>query len=265
MNLLRPILYFLLRLYSWPFQFPIILKLTFQKLRRKAFWNYYDSVFLNDYPHIRRACELIKNQENIVVFDIGGGQGTTLKLFAAELPHARIELFEPISSNFEIIQGQFGQNAMIKLHQLALGCEEGEAVIHVADRVTSSSLLDLNPNAHAEGSYLAGALKPAREEKIQVKRVEAFLDKHSKIDLMKLDVQGFELNVLKGAGEALKKVKYIILEVSNHDGYSGAPLYHEIDAWMREHGFELADLFPGIKESGFLKEWDCIYLNSKWK
>ncbi|TNE78345.1 MAG: FkbM family methyltransferase [Bacteroidetes bacterium] len=265
MNILRPILYFLIRLYSWPFRFPMVLKVTFQKLRRDTFWNYYDNVFLLDYPHIKRACSLIKSEKNPIVFDIGGGQGTTLKLFREELPHAQVELFEPISSNFKIIKDQFGGNKGIKLNQLALGHEEGETTIHIADRVTSSSLLELNPEAHEKGSYLADALKPVREESIQVKRVESFIKQYEKIHLMKLDVQGFELNVLKGAGEELKKVKYIIMEVSNHDGYSGAPLYHEIDAWMRENNFELADLFPGIKESGFLKEWDCIFLNKLWK
>lgn len=256
MNLIKGPLFFLIRLYTLPLRIPILMQLSFQKVLRKQFWRYYDTVFLNDYPHIRRACNLLADTKSPVIFDIGGGQGTTLKIFNKELPNARISLFEPIAENYSIIQKQFGQVANLSLYNLAAGDKAEEAIIHVADRITSSSLHQLNPGAHSKDSYLAQALTPSREEKIQVVRLESYLVESKKTDLLKLDVQGFELNVLKGCGEALKTVRYILLEVSNHHGYENAELYYEIDAFMRSNGFEIADLFPGIKEGGFLKEWD---------
>lgn len=241
------------------------MKLCFQKVRRNEFWQYYDEVFLNDYPHIRRVCSLLKKEKSPVIFDIGGGQGTTLALFLEQLPNSNIHLFEPIAANFKIIEKEFGQKPNVSLHQLAAGKKNEKRTIHIADRVTSSSLHTLNPEAHEADSYLAQALRPSGKEEISVIRLEVYLEKYQQIDLLKLDVQGFELNVLEGCGELLKRVRYVLLEVSNHHGYKEAALYYELDAYLRNQGFQLADIFPGIKAKGFLKEWDCIYLNESWK
>lgn len=265
MKIVKELIVLLVRLYTWPLALPQIMKLSFQKVRRKEFWRYYDEVFLNDYPHIRRACTLLNSENAPVIYDIGGGQGTTLALFLEELPNSTIHLFEPISSNFQLIENLFGNKSNVTLHQLAAGDINEKRSIHIADRITSSSLHTLNPEAHEADSYLAQSLKPSGLEEIQVVRLDSFLQKHEKVHLLKLDVQGFELNALEGCGDQLQRVKYILLEVSNHHGYKEAALYYELDAYLRSKGFQIADLFPGIKSDRFLKEWDCIYLNEGWK
>lgn len=265
MKIAKELIFLLIRLYTWPLVLPKIMKLSFQKVRRKEFWHYYDHVFLNDYPHIRRACTLLTTEKSPVIFDIGGGQGTTLCLFLEQLPGSIVHLFEPLTSNFKLIEKQFGNKSNVTLHRLAAGDSNEKRTIHIADRVTSSSLHTLNPQAHEADSYLAQALKPSGQEEINVVRLDSFLEKYEHIHLLKLDVQGFELNVLEGCGEDLKRVKYVLLEVSNHHGYKEAALYYDLDAYLRDKGFQVADIFPGIKSNGFLKEWDCIYLNEAWK
>jgi hypothetical protein len=56
-------------------------------------------------------------------------------------------------------------------------------------------------------------------------------------DLIKLDIQGYELEALKGSIGLLKDAKYILCEVSFVEFYVGQPLYHEIAHFLAQHGF----------------------------
>ena len=80
---------------------------------------------------------------------------------------------------------------------------------------------------------------------------------------MKIDVQGYEIEVLLGASDHLQNVDLIVVEVSNHDGYESAPKYYEVDRVIRENGFVISDLFPNSKEKNQLLEWDIIYINKR--
>jgi FkbM family methyltransferase len=61
-------------------------------------------------------------------------------------------------------------------------------------------------------------------------------------DFLKLDVQGFELEVLKGAPKALAGAQAVLLEVSMIELYVGAPLFHEVVAFMHSRGYQVYDI-----------------------
>jgi hypothetical protein len=61
-------------------------------------------------------------------------------------------------------------------------------------------------------------------------------------DLLKLDVQGYELEVLKGAERALSAVKVLLTEVNLIDIYSGVPLLHDLVMWLSERGWVAFDI-----------------------
>lgn len=76
---------------------------------------------------------------------------------------------------------------------------------------------------------------------IPTRRLDTLLGEGG-VDLLKLDVQGFELEVLKGAPETLKQVQAVVLEVSLLEINAGAPLMAEVVAFMKAERFEVADL-----------------------
>ncbi len=94
-------------------------------------------------------------------------------------------------------------------------------------------------------------------------RLDDFLAKNQdEIGIMKIDVQGYEMDVLKGAETTLKRTDIIVLEANNHEGYTGSAKYYDIDKYLRERNYTLYDILPSIVDNGKLKEWDMIYMNN---
>jgi FkbM family methyltransferase len=82
-------------------------------------------------------------------------------------------------------------------------------------------------------------------------------------DLLKLDVQGYELEVLKGAAKAFAAMPVILMEVSTIELYEGAPLIHEVITFMRTHGYRLFDV-PSLmrhRSADTLVQLDAIFVN----
>jgi FkbM family methyltransferase len=81
---------------------------------------------------------------------------------------------------------------------------------------------------------------------VETDSLDNVLASHSieRVDFMKIDTQGYELNILKGARQALGKVSGLEVEVEFSMLYEGQPLFGEIDAYLRNLGFVLFDLRP---------------------
>ena len=82
--------------------------------------------------------------------------------------------------------------------------------------------------------------------------------------VVKVDIQGGELNVLKGATRLLPKVDVLLLECWLYRGYSNdTPLLLEVANWLREFDFHLWDLGDCYRDGGTLVHQDCFFLNSR--
>ncbi len=223
-----------------------------------------DSGELFPMNHIHRTIRLAKRLANqdFIILDIGGGIGASLKLFNENFPEKRILVFEPVTGNFRAIRERFPVSSNIEFVNYAAGNENTEKKINLAGRITSSSLLPLSADPGSP-VFNEGNLGQQGTEIIKMVRLDDFLeDRSMRIGIMKIDVQGYELNVLKGARTTLNRTDLVVLEANNHDGYKGSAKYYEIDQFLREKGFTLYDIIPSIVDNGKLKEWDMIFMNN---
>jgi hypothetical protein len=133
-------------------------------------------------------------------------------------------------------------------------------VINIANRISSSSLYNLKNDPQSE--LFHDILQKVATENIIIIKLDSEIPKDEKINIIKIDVQGYELEVLKGAEIILNRTSFILLEMNNHEGYQGSPKYYEIDSFLRNHGFQIFDIFPSTRDKGRLVEWDSIYINS---
>jgi FkbM family methyltransferase len=213
--------------------------------------------------HIHRCIRLAKRlpDQNFIILDIGGGIGATVKLFRKYFPVNRIIVFEPVAESFRTISDKFGDDPNIQICNVAAGNENSKKEINIANRITSSSLLPLAAETES-AFYDEKSLGLNRNETIEIVRLDDFLTSVAgNIGIMKLDVQGFEMNVLQSASETLKWTSVVLLEAGNHNVYVGSPGYYEIDDYLREHDFTLYDIIPSVLDNGQLKEWDVIYIS----
>jgi FkbM family methyltransferase len=153
-----------------------------------------------------------------------------------------------------------GRDTGITLERCALGESPGEAEIHLSRSRDSSSLL---PIGQAQT-----ALFPDTDEvgvlKVPVKRLDDFLSVlagRSRV-LLKLDVQGFELSVLRGGAEALRRCAYVYAECSEVALYEGQALRPEVEAFLASHGFPASRRFNESHADGRLIQADHLFVRS---
>jgi FkbM family methyltransferase len=133
-----------------------------------------------------------------VLFDVGANVGQTRKYFRFHLPAASIYSFEPVQSTYLQLKKSSAKDRNCVLENMALGDEAGEKTIRLfdGDLTVLNSLRDDVMNNAAN----------AKEETIKIDTVDGYCSKHNipKIDLLKIDTEGFEINVLKGAEKMLR-------------------------------------------------------------
>ncbi|MBC6994115.1 FkbM family methyltransferase [Neolewinella lacunae] len=200
-------------------------------------------------PHeLRRRRALLRHHGIEMVLDVGANVGQ----YGGELRQlgytGTIHSFEPTAAAFAALQAVAAGDPQWQVHQLALGAAAGVGEINVSQNSYSSSLRDLLPE-HLEGApdsvYVA-------KETIQLSTVDeqfAALRLAGKKTYLKIDTQGYEREVLKGAQQSLGDVRAIQLEISLVPLYDQGLGLEECMALLTERGFRLVGLEPGFYHS----------------
>lgn len=184
---------------------------------------------------------LLKSLKCKIVIDVGANRGQFALVSRRCFPDARIESFEPLTAPANIFRKVFASDGLTRLHQVAIGPDTGKAVIHVSHRDDSSSLLPI--------SDLQNALFPGTAERttdvIQTEPLHVLV-KPEDIEspaLLKLDVQGYEIPALEGCKQLLSCFKYVYVECSFVELYSGQALSYQVIAFLAEHSFILQGVY----------------------
>ena len=173
--------------------------------------------------------------------DIGANKGQFSLFLVETFPGAQVYAFEPLAKAAARFRAVFRGDARVTLHQTAIGPEQGPRTIYVSGREDSSSLLPITPLQDAV--FPGTALKETAT--VPVAPLDEFLtrDQIQPPALLKLDVQGYELEALRGCQALLPRFAYIYAECSYAEFYAGQALADEIIDHLRHHGFHLAGIF----------------------
>lgn len=179
--------------------------------------------------------ELLVGLDPDLFLDVGANRGQFSLVARATHPRRPIHAFEPQPVEAAVYRKLLTHRPGIILHELALGDQSGEADLHISRRRDSSSLLPIGD--------LQAKLFPSTEEvgthRVKVVTLDSLQTNWSaaKRILLKLDVQGFELGVLRGAPETLQQCAHVYAECSEVPLYTGQALYPEVAAFLALHGF----------------------------
>lgn len=167
-----------------------------------------------------------------LVFDVGAYRGEFAAACLARWPRAEIACFEAQAARVSDLRRLQEQQRGLRVFPVLLGAAAREAVgLHEAE--TASSVLP-----EADGPEHPLVAHPMRTVDDVVR--SDFAGRAP--DLLKLDVQGYELEVLRGAEESLSGVGAVLAELNLLDIHAGVPLFAELIRWLDDRGFVAFDL-----------------------
>ena len=214
------------------------------------------------FDHLARAqvAALLEMYEVNCVIDVGAHRGQYARRLRAGGYTGHIVSFEPVPEVFERLARGAAKDPRWSAHRLALGREEGEATMNVVPG-TLSSLLPANEF----GARRYAQLNDPVEVRVPVRRLDSLLDELTAgipdpRPYLKLDTQGFDLDVFAGVGERIGEFVGMQSEVALLEIYEGMPGIVEALETYRGAGFEITGMFPVSRESrtGRVVEYDCV-------
>ena len=157
--------------------------------------------------------------------------------------NARVLAFEPDLEEAERLADQYREDPSVLVVPVALGEQSGTIPFYLTHDASGSSIYQpaAAPRSPAPGQSRPGGETFEKVVQVEVVSLDEWLETSGEgpIDAMKMDVQGAELDILKGAPKALESMRMLVAEVHLNKMYEGAALFGEVDAFLREHGFEL--------------------------
>lgn len=194
-----------------------------------------------------------------VVIDVGANRGQ----FGMELRKAgykgKIVSFEPLDAAFLNLSQLASKDDNWDVYQLAIGDIDEESLINVSENSVSSSILPMN-SVH---ELSAPTSRYVSRQKIVVKKLDSIFDLFSAYTriYLKLDVQGYEMKVLKGVENNFARIIGVQAEMSITPLYEGEWNFFELSHFFLGKSFRLTSLEPGFfdESSGKLLQVDGIW------
>jgi FkbM family methyltransferase len=171
------------------------------------------------------------------VVDIGANVGQFTLLSRGLFPDARVFAFEPLARPAAKYHSLFDGDAQVRFFQAAVAPGAGRQQMHVSAHDDSSSLLPISQN---QVEFAPGTQEVSREE-VVLGPLDYFVNAAEIVGpaLLKLDVQGFELEALKGCESLLPLFNHVYVEVSFFPLYEGQVLAAELIEWLAARGFHV--------------------------
>ena len=177
----------------------------------------------------------------------------------------KINSFEPIPSVFEELKRNSSADPGWDVYNLALGNRDGKEKINLPDNFLFSSFLSSNKYCEERFGRESVGVK---QESVTIRRLEGLFNE-IKIDLrtariyLKMDTQGYDMEVFSGLGVKNKYISVLQSELSVTPIYKGMPHLTESISFFEAAGFELAGLYPVNRDQSTLRviEYDCLMVN----
>ena len=209
-------------------------------------------------PHLPKGADIFESLRShwpdfqpTVIFDVGANIGQTVFRIRRYFPLSTIHSFEPIPSTFANLTANVSKDSLVRCHAIALADREGQASLQLHG---SSEHNSLNPALRGT----LGTAGPLID--VSLETVAGFCARHniSHIDLMKIDVEGFELQVLTGAAPLFVTgdIDYIVAEAGlmpGHPRFTPLPAMIQL---LRSHGFWLVGVYEQFG-SRYLETAEC--------
>lgn len=207
---------------------------------------------------------LIDKISPAMVFDVGANKGQFRDFLRFEVGFAgEILSFEPIPELAEVLAERAKTDAHWKVFPCALGAEPSTLELNVSDSTDFSSFLKLSGGTE---TLFPGATSK-RTVLVPVQTLTDFI-KTNRPDapfFLKLDTQGFDMEVINGGLPVMQDCAAVLCEVSVIPLYEGQPTWREMISHLEALGFSIVGLYPVNRTRSMqVIEFDCLMINSRF-
>lgn len=208
---------------------------------------------------------LLNGRSVFYVIDGGAYHGDFTAEVLQKYSGAKIFAFEPQKNSFSKLAANYAHHDRVVPVKLALGKSNGNANLYENKSAMTNSLLKNTDDAIR---YFSGYNDPVGEEIVEVVSLADFMNREGidKIDLLKLDLQGYELNALIGMRDRLKDVGAIYIEVEFLHIYQEACIFSDVEQYLRSRDFIFFQFYNLVRspENGRLLYGDALFINSHY-
>jgi FkbM family methyltransferase len=200
-----------------------------------------------------------------VVFDVGAYEGEVTAAYADAFPKATVHAFEPFPPTYELLSSRLQANSNIRLVNAAVSSRKGEAIFHVNKHASTNSLL---PRPATGRRYYSQNGAASHTITVPTITLDEYCSERQfpAPDILKLDIQGNELEALRGAEQLLGSgdVSLIYTEVMFVPHYEGGVLFNTLCLHLLERGYTLFNLYDLHWASiGQLRFGDALFVSDR--
>lgn len=210
--------------------------------------------------NIHRIYSVIESVSNIndvnYILNLGCRDGSEAIQFSTIFPNAKIISVEANPNQIEIIKSNIKNYPNIEIFNFGASDEDAELDFNVSSTINIGNSSFLKSNGAYDNYESMTFHAPI---KVKTKRLDNFLKEQNipKIDILFMDIQGFEGKAVQGLGDYIKNVKILYSEITYKEMYKGQILFDKFDYYMLYRGFNC--IYRDYKHGDF---WgDSIYLN----
>lgn len=225
----------------------------------------YGVIKITDLAYEDQKINFQDKSENLTIFDIGSHEGKTVMKYRNIFPKSIIYSFEPIKELYEKQKMKFKKDSNILIYQKIISDVEGKSPFNINKIDATSSILE--PNFNVLPNKYAASYDTLENTTFESDRIDSFCKNNNirNINILKCDVQGAELKILKSAERLLldQKIDLIYLECSFVELYSKQCMFDEIIVYLFATKYRLHSIYD-IQynfSSGRILQCDAIFVS----
>jgi FkbM family methyltransferase len=200
-------------------------------------------------------------ENKVVIFDVGANAGQSVSRFKKIFPLSTIFCFEPQVTALEKLKSTYGKDPNVIINDFALGAESGRLTLRerIKSGTTSFNLYN------TKSKYVQAKLKwhgvdesglITHEYDVNVKTLDEVCANFDAVDVLKIDVEGFEKYVLQGGQDSIKagKFQFIELELTLDDRFGNRGNFFDVEQYLVPYGYTICafdDLFSAVERPIF--------------
>lgn len=193
------------------------------------------------------------------IIDGGANVGQFARAASETFEQAKLYCFEPLPDIAQQCKNNLEDQFRVQVFPIALGSNEGTQQFFRNEYSQASSFLDLEPEATSNHALVSNKHESVTVDVTTLDKWAGGLDLQKPL-LIKLDLQGYELEALKGATKTLSKADYVLVEAAIERTYKGEPGLNDLEQFLKENGFlRLADLNRVYSPDNDLLQVDALF------